>query len=69
MIIMTSNFCSQNSYKSLQHIGFLQMKNLVFANLRMIKDMAVRESLKKLNLDSVEITKVPTLPGRDERRL
>jgi hypothetical protein len=45
------------------------MKNLVFANLRMIKDMAVGESLKKLNLDSVEITKVPTLPGRDERRL
>jgi len=43
------------------------MKNLVFANLRMIKDMVVGESLKKLNLDSVDITKVPTLPGRDER--
>ncbi len=33
----------------------------------MIKNMAVGEFLKELNLDIVDITKVPTLLGRDER--
>jgi hypothetical protein len=45
------------------------MKRLVFvqANFRMIKDMAIGEYLKKLNFGIVDITKVPILPGRDER--
>jgi hypothetical protein len=43
------------------------MRRLVFANLKMIKDMAIGESLKELNLNIVDITKVPTLVGRDER--
>ncbi len=33
----------------------------------MIKDMAIGESLKELNLNIVDITKVPTLLGKDER--
>jgi hypothetical protein len=33
----------------------------------MIKDMVVGESLKKLNPNTTDITKVPTLPRRDEK--
>jgi hypothetical protein len=32
----------------------------------MIKHMAIGESLKELNLDTVDITKVPTLLRKDE---
>jgi hypothetical protein len=45
------------------------MKKLVFlqANLKMVEGMPARESLKELNLDTIDITKVPTLPKGDER--
>jgi hypothetical protein len=45
------------------------MKRLVFmqANLKMIESMIARESLKELNPSTIDITKVPTLPKRDER--
>jgi hypothetical protein len=45
------------------------MKILVFvqANLGMVEGMVVGESLKKLNPSTINITKVPTLPRRDER--
>jgi hypothetical protein len=33
----------------------------------MIKDMAVGESLKKLNPNTTDITKVPTMLGHDEK--
>jgi hypothetical protein len=33
------------------------MKRLVFANLMMIKDMAVGKSLKELNLDIIELSR------------
>jgi hypothetical protein len=32
----------------------------------MVEGMLARESLKELNLDIVDITKVPTLPKKDE---
>jgi len=33
----------------------------------MVEGMVARESLKELNLGIIDITKVPTLPKRDER--
>jgi hypothetical protein len=42
-------------------LGFLQ------ANLKMVKDMPIGECLKELNLDTIDITKVPILLGKDER--
>jgi len=45
------------------------MKRLVFmqGNLRMVKGMPIGKSLKELNPDTVAITKVLTLPRRDEK--
>jgi hypothetical protein len=44
------------------------MKRLVFvqANLKMVKGMATRGSLKELNPNTINFTKVPILPTRDE---
>jgi hypothetical protein len=44
------------------------MKRLVFvqANLKMVKGMVVRGTLKELNPNTINITKVPILPTRDE---
>ncbi len=33
----------------------------------MVEGMPIRESLKELNPNTIDITKVPTLLGRDER--
>jgi hypothetical protein len=50
-------------------LGFLQVKRLVFvqANLKMVESMVARFFLKKLNPSTIDITKAPTLPRRDER--
>ncbi len=63
MFIMIPIFVVKIFTNLCNRLGFLQMKRFVFvqANLRMVEGMPIGKSLKELNLDTVDITKVFTL--------
>ena len=44
------------------------MRKLVFiqTNLRMLESMGTNDTIQELNLDDIDITKVPSLPSRLE---
>ena len=54
--------------KKENRLSFLQLKRLVFIqiNFRMFRTMVAREGLKELNLNTIDIEKVPTLHIRKE---
>ena len=54
--------------KKCNMLAFSKMRKLVFiqTNLRMLESMGTNDTIQELNLDDIDITKVPSLPSRLE---